>query len=231
VHGGAPLKATRTRGWKSGARWSPDAERIAFLVGTGTASSRLYVSRIGGRTPRLVLSHVDAVAWSPKGGMLAFAPDMFSKLRGAKIWGIPARGGRPRPLGGDGGGFVSDISWGRTQLLSYSSGGAFYGELHLVRAGRDQKLREKEGDLQFLANGSYVFTRGAKIIFSDGRRGGRLPKRSVAPTWSPDASYVAYTNWRLDKLYVARGDGSGHRAFDLGLSPCNISWQPFPWVH
>jgi dipeptidyl aminopeptidase/acylaminoacyl peptidase len=231
VRHGRPTNVTRMHGWSSNARWSPDATRIAFIVGRGTRSSALYVLRVGGRKPRLVVRHVDAVAWSPKGGMLAFAPESLMKFSRSKIWTVPARGGRPKPFGGDGAGSVWDISWGKTQLLWYSSGGAFWGEEHLIRAGRDHKLRENEGELQFLANGSYVFTRGARIVFSDGRRGGRFSARAVAPAWSPDGSYVAYTNWGLDKLYVARGDGSGRRGFGLGLSPiCNIGWQPFSWV-
>jgi dipeptidyl aminopeptidase/acylaminoacyl peptidase len=93
--GGTPRKLV-TRGLA--VRWSPDGQRIAYMVPGGSAGDSLWVAEASGEHPRELLPvsggiHAHWPAWSADGQYLFFHRGVNSSgLEPTEIWRVPVRG-------------------------------------------------------------------------------------------------------------------------------------------
>jgi TolB protein len=85
----------------SGAAWSPDGQRLAFVAGRD-GNSELYVAAADGSGQRRLTDHLAAdwsPAWSPDSRQLAFTSD---RAGSEDVWIVAADGSNPRQLTSDG---------------------------------------------------------------------------------------------------------------------------------
>lgn len=98
------------RGTNTGARFSPNGQRVAMVL-TGTGNTEIWVANAHGGTP-VRLTRSDAVksspCWSPDGGRLAFAMEP-----GPQLYVMPAGGGYPQRLH-SGYSYTAEPDWSRT---------------------------------------------------------------------------------------------------------------------
>jgi Tol biopolymer transport system component len=151
--------------------WSPDSMR---LVCGGGSSGLWIVDAASGTGTRLTPSGDDG-SWSPDGQTIAFADK-------ARLWVVPAVGGRPRRIG-------RREPWDVTSWSSDSQRVAYASE---VGTGRARRLD--------------LFT-----IAADGTEERRLVQAIAdsPPQWSPDGSLIAFA--RRGGVYVVRAGGSSLR--------------------
>jgi eukaryotic-like serine/threonine-protein kinase len=96
--GGTPRKLV-TRGLA--VRWSPDGQRIAYMVPGGSAGDSLWVADASGEHPRELLPvsggiHAHWPAWSADGQYVFFHRGVNSSgLEPTEIWRVPVAGGPP----------------------------------------------------------------------------------------------------------------------------------------
>ncbi len=198
VFSGKETKILSSGGLNSGARWSPDRQRVAVTL-ERQGSVDIYVMALGGKPERLTQNSGINVspAWSPDGKQLVF---------------VSSRSGSPQL-------YIMDISTRKTRRLTYSGGyntspdwspkgdkivytGRVGGHFNIytigVKGGEPQMLTSNSGDNE---DASWS-PDGRFIVFSSNRRGryqiymmqatGESQQRLTAsggddtsPSWSP----------------------------------------------
>jgi dipeptidyl aminopeptidase/acylaminoacyl peptidase len=236
----------------SGAKWSPDGSRIAYVAEGKPQGSQVFVLWLDTREVTQ-LTHLtespSGLAWSPDGRSLAFAmqvpeKDGFEiqlpkKPKGAK-WAADAtvitrlayRRDRQgyRPSGYRHLFVVSAIDGGTPRQVT--SGDFDHGEPEWSDDGKEllcSGLREPDADWQ---------VRESEIYAVDVERGAvrQLTRRQgpdARPRVSPDGQWVAYLGhdanddtYNVSELWVMRLDGSQARSLtkDLDRQPDDVHW-------
>ena len=80
--------------------WSPDGDRIAYVVDDGAAAWDLYVVALDGSTPQNMTSGAFDPAWSPDGNSIIFSRRV--EPGASELWLVDPDGGNLRPLGASG---------------------------------------------------------------------------------------------------------------------------------
>ena len=237
----------------SGAVWSPDGTRIAYLADGEPSGSQIYVRWMDaeGATSQVtrLTESPGGVQWSPDGQSLSFhslvpkreqwALDLPPAPRGAR-WTEPPR-------------VVTSVQYRRDRQGFIPEGST---HLFVVSANGGAPRQVTSGDWNH-ANGVWT-PDGKALLFSGNRvpdaeyswRQSDIYKVDVAsgaitqltrrngpdgnPVPSPDGRYIAYTGydstdatWQDAALYVMNADGSGARALtaDLDRSPSELMWD------
>ncbi|WKW13140.1 S9 family peptidase [Pseudogemmatithrix spongiicola] len=237
----------------SGAVWSPDGTRIAYLADGEPSGSQIYVRWMDaeGATSQVtrLTESPSGVQWSPDGQSLSFhalvpkreqwALDLPPAPRGAR-WTEPPRVVTSVQYRRDRQGFIPE---GSTQLFVVSANG---GAPRQVTSGDwnhtngvwtpDGKSllfsgnRVPDAEYSWRQSDIYKVDVASGTITQLTRRNG--PDGNPVP--SPDGRYIAYTGydstdatWQDAALYVMNADGSGARALtaDLDRSPAELMWD------
>lgn len=238
----------------SGAVWSPDGTRIAYLADGEPSGSQIYVRWMDaeGATSQVtrLTDSPAGVQWSPDGQSLSFhalvpkreqwALDLPPAPRGAR-WTEPPRVVTSVQYRRDRQGFIPE---GSTQLFVVSANGGAPRQVTSGDWNSSNGVWTPDGKgLLFSSNripdAEYSW-RQSDIYRADVASGAitRLTTRNGPdgnPVPSPDGRYIAYTGydstdatWQDAALYVMNADGSGARVLtaDLDRSPSELMWDP-----
>jgi Tol biopolymer transport system component len=146
--------------------WSPTGARLAFAGGAaGTDAYRLDVVSPFGGSPRTVVQRRNAwsIAWSPRGGQIAFVDEMTGSAFVAAL-----RGGPLRRLGGGGRSPLPSLAWsprGTRIAFALPGDGARVTTIWLARPDgsrrrRIEAVRGVVSDLAWSVDGSrLIYTR------------------------------------------------------------------------
>jgi dipeptidyl aminopeptidase/acylaminoacyl peptidase len=237
----------------SGAVWSPDGTRIAYLADGEPSGSQIYVRWMDaeGATSQVtrLTESPSGVQWSPDGQTLSFhalvpkreqwALDLPPAPRGAK-WTEPPRVVTSVQYRRDRQGFIPE---GSTHLFVVSANGGAPRQVTSGDWNHSNGVWTPDGKgLLFSGNrvpdAEYSW-RQSDIYRADVASGAitRLTTRNGPdgnPVPSPDGRYIAYTGydstdatWQDAALYVMSADGSGARVLtaELDRSPQSMMWD------
>jgi len=237
----------------SGAVWSPDGTRIAYLADGEPSGSQIYVRWMDaeGATSQVtrLTESPSGVQWSPDGQSLSFhalvpkreqwALDLPPAPRGAR-WTEPPRVVTSVQYRRDRQGFIPE---GSTHLFVVSANGGAPRQVTSGDWNHTNGVWTPDGKaLLFSGNrvpdAEYTW-RQSDIYRVDVASGAitQLTRRNGPdgnPVPSPDGRYIAYTGydstdatWQDAALYVMNADGSGARALtaDLDRSPSELMWD------
>jgi dipeptidyl aminopeptidase/acylaminoacyl peptidase len=244
---GAPTQAlTQGPGQDTSPRWSPDGELLAF-VSSRTGSPQLHVLPAGGGEARRVGDFSRSVS-SPR-----WAPDGKAVFVAASVQVEPDLRGRPGEPPKDRPPNAPEVAW----RLPYKEDGIGYllqRQIHLFRVEVDsgEHARLTCGAFDVLAHD--VCSDGRRIAYSR-TRPGRLAHRCdlwicaadgsghrqlthdhamvMAPHWSPDGQWIAFTGAledgdaepRLWRVHVHSGEV--HQVGDVDVAdPLSLRWTP-----
>jgi dipeptidyl aminopeptidase/acylaminoacyl peptidase len=239
----------------SGARWSPDGSRIAFIARGDPSGSQVFVRWMDAEGAVTQLTRLtespNGVEWSPDGKWIAFSMlvparddwriPMPAPPRGAK-WVEAPRVVQKLNYRRDRQGYVED---GNTHIFLISADGG--GTPRQVTNGAFN-----HGAPRWMPDGKTILFNGLRAPDADYRwRESEIYSVDVAsgdvkqlttrkgpdgqPTPSPDGKLIAYTGydstsdtWTDSKLYVMNADGSGSRVIsgNLDRSPSGMIWAP-----
>src|SRR5215211_5251182 len=193
--------------------WSPDGERIAYVVRESNGASDIWVIGADGSNPR-AFTYCDppecvqdgSPAWSPDGSRIAFV-----RVSGAGaiipvsvfIWPVEKSGPKPEAIELDSATWASDLAW--------SPGASTLAFTRSKSAGASSGLWQMDAD-------------GSDL----GPLGDRPSARS--PSWSPDGREIAFTasvGPERETIYVMSAEGTGVREISgLPKDAVSPSWQP-----
>jgi dipeptidyl aminopeptidase/acylaminoacyl peptidase len=230
LDGSTPVQMTRGPGKDESPRWSPDSSQFAFLSGRAGSPQVYLMPRDGGEARPLsdLPQSVSDLRWAPGGSALVVtaAVQVDPDLRGS-------RGGQakqPRMKN------APEVAW----RLPYKEDGIGYllqREFHLfsvnARSGEHRQLTD--GAFDVLAfdvacdgriaytrtrDGRYAHNNDLWICDAEGKNAKRLTSDHaivMAPHWSPDGRYIAFTGAREEgdaepRLWVMEVDSASVRA-------------------
>ncbi len=238
----------------SGARWSPDGTRIAYLAAGEPAGRQIFVRWMDAEGATTQITRVDetpgSIVWSPDGNSIAFT--MLVPSRDA--WNIKLP---PRPEGAKwtaGPRIIDRLNYRRDRVGFLEDG---YRHVFIVPAdgGTPRQLTSGDynhgGGLEWMPDGQTLVFSGLRDddaeyiwreseIYSVNAADGtitRLTNRrgpDNSPSVSPDGRYIAYTGYDFTDdtyiesgLYVMERDGSNSRLLtsDLDRSPRELIWS------
>ena len=237
----------------SGARWSPDGSRIAYLAAGEPSGNQLYVRWMDaeGATSQItrLVDGPSNVSWAPDSRSLSFqaqvpkretwALDLPPAPRGAK-WTEPPRVVTSVSYRRDRQGFLPD---GSTHLFVVSAEG---GAPRQVTTGdwnhTGGRWTSDSKGLLFAANrvAEWEYSWRQSDIYRVDLATGAIAQLTTRngpdnnPVPSPDGKFIAYTGydstsatWQDAALYVMNADGTGHRVLTAALdrSPTGIVWD------
>jgi len=236
-------------------RWSPDGQKLAYVVAGQGGAPQLYVRWMGaGRSAKVATLEQapNDVAWSPDGKTLAFtmlvldepqplgAP--LSKPEGAK-WAEPLKVIDRLTYRADGEGYLKP---GYRHIFVVSADGGSPRQITFGKYDDAGPISfDKDGrSVVFATNRAADWERDPResevyrVSIADGSLT-RLTNRKgpdVSPAVSPDGSLIAYTGfddehhrgYENERLYVMNRDGSNRRTLtaDLDRSVGNPRWSP-----
>ncbi len=239
----------------SGAQWSPDGSRVAYVArGEPDTTQQLFVRYVDGASGASQITRVSQtpadLRWSPDSRQLAFRMlvlstdawkiDVPAAPKGAK-WTEPPRVVTRLNYRRDRQGFVDDgykhlfvVSTDGGTPRQVTSGDFEDGEPRWTRDGREllfSGLRTEGAEHAWRESEIYAVDVTRGLVRQLTRRAG--PDQNPEP--SPDGRLVAYTGydstgdtWVDARLYAMRRDGSGRRELAAGLdrTPQNLLWAP-----
>jgi acylaminoacyl-peptidase len=194
---GKNLRPLTNGPWRdTGAHWSPDGTRVAW-ISDRNGSVQIYVGRRDGEA--VALTHLEqapsGIAWSPDGASIAFLAAVETH---PQLFVIAVQGGAPRQLTNDSAERRGAPAWmpdGRSVLCSWPTDPLQGDEIYSIR----------------LADGAV-------------RRLTDHPGPDEQPVPSPDGSKIAYIShdyrqqtYAIHKIYVMNADGSRIRILSGAL--------------
>ena len=240
----------------SGARWSPDGTRIAFMAPGEPSGMQVFVKHLAAegatQLTRLTESPGD-LEWAPDGKSIAFR--MLVPRR--QSWGIESAVGQVKPRNAkwtepprvveklayrrDRQGFVDDgfrhiflVGADGGTPRQVTSGDWDHGEPQFMPDGRSivfSALRVEEPEYRWRQSDLYAVDLSSGAIRQLTTRNG--PDNNPVP--SPDGRLIAYTGydstdatWIDSRLYVMNADGSNARVINPSLdrTPSAVHWAP-----
>jgi len=237
----------------SGAKWSPDGTRIAYIADGEPTGAQIHVRWMDaeGATSQVtrVVESPSGIEWSPDGKMLSFQMrvpkpepwplEMPPAPKGAK-WTEPPRVVQSVKYRADRQGFLPD---GNTQLFVVSADG---GAPRQVTTGdwdhAGARWMPDGSALVFAANRipDAAYSWRQSDIYSVRVATGEIRRLTTRngpdgnPVPSPDGKYIAYTGydstdatWKDAALYVMNADGSDPRVLTAALdrTPNELMWD------
>jgi eukaryotic-like serine/threonine-protein kinase len=206
--------------WAENPAWSPDGNRLAFIVRKPGDTELLVTSAADGSEPRIILKGDDVypffgrVTWSSDGRIVA-----ASRSRGGmnrEIWTLPAQGGEPIRLTKDPPGVVNDSPIftpdGRGVVHRSNRGGASNIWWQPLDASSPVQLTSGPGPDTYPSvarNGTIAFlnsrSRHTLVLYSppEGTPNVLLTdsSRLWAPAFSPDGKEIVYSRDEPDGLW------------------------------
>jgi eukaryotic-like serine/threonine-protein kinase len=206
--------------WGESPAWSPDGNRLAFIVRKPGETETLATSSADGSDTRVIVKGDDVypffgrASWSPDGKLVA-----ASRSRGGmnrEIWTVPAQGGTPERLTKDAQGVVSDSPVfapdGRGVIHRSNRGGASNIWWQPLEAKPPVQLTSGPGpdsNPSVARNGTIAFlnsrSRYSLALYSlpDGVANTLLTdaSRMWAPAFSPDGKEIVYSRDQPDGLW------------------------------
>lgn len=238
----------------SGARWSPDGTRIAYLAAGEPTGRQIFVRWMDAEGATTQITRVDetpgSILWSPDGTSIAFTMLVPSR----DTWNIKLP---PRPEGAKwtaGPRIIDRLNYRRDRVGFLEDG---YRHVFVVPAdgGTPRQLTSGDynhgGGLEWMPDGRALVFSGLRDddaeyiwreseIYSVNVTDGaitRLTNRrgpDNSPSVSPDGRYIAYTGYDFTDdtyiesgLYVMERDGNNPRLLtsDLDRSPSELTWS------
>lgn len=177
-----PVPLTSFPGTEEGAMLSPDGQHVAFSwKGYDHQNRDIYLKLVGVETPMRLTHHPapdHSPAWSPDGHRIAFM--RFPTSGTCEIYVVPAIGGTEQLLGDCSYNIVTDLTWSPDgKWLAYSNAEQRHAVSRIVLFSPE--TREKR-----------LLTSPQNTRYGD-----------FAPSFSPDAKYLAFTRAAFD----SRPDG------------------------
>jgi dipeptidyl aminopeptidase/acylaminoacyl peptidase len=237
----------------SGAQWSPDGSRIAYLAPGEPSGNQLYVRWMDaeGATSQItrLVDGPSNIAWAPDSRSLSFqaqvpkrenwALDLPAAPRGAK-WTEPPRVVTSVSYRRDRQGFLPE---GSTHLFVVSAEGGAPRQVTTGDWNHTGGRWTSDGKaLLFSANrvADWEYSWRQSDIYRVDLASGAIAQLTTRngpdnnPVPSPDGKYIAYTGydstsatWQDAALYVMNADGTGHRVLTAALdrSPTALMWD------
>ena len=178
------------QGTNSGARFSPNGQKIAMVL-SGEGTPEIYVSPASGR-PVSRLTRSEAVksspCFSPDGGQIVFASEP-----GPQLYVMPASGGPQRRLSSGLSSYCAEPDWSRADpnkiAFTFRDGGRFQVAVLDLKTGQSQKVSA-------------------------------APLDAVEPAWLADGRHLIYTARAAGSrsLYILDTEPP-HRTIRLGSIP------------
>jgi Tol biopolymer transport system component len=188
----------------SGASWSRDARKIAFIRQAGTAPGELWVMNADGSAAHALTKGAGAVghpSWSPSGDRIAFAA--VYDTGDVQLWIIPSAGGDPTQ---------DTYVTGSPGAPSWSPDGQSLVYVNTIN-GRSGVYIADPANATSPTIGLFGVTDGV----------------NRSPAWSPDGTKIAFDSTLngTDQIWVMNADGSDPNAVTPpALSAAWPAWSP-----